>query len=245
MDSKALAILDRVRAAAPKRARTEGFQAQGELLDSIRTPVIFDVGAMIGDTSAVYRHLFPKAQIYAFEPFANSFAMLERNFAEDNEFSAFQIALGAQSGKRKFHINSVAPTNSFLATDVRAARVWGNVAGESIAIVDVPVTTIDLFATEHGIDRIDLLKIDVQGAELDVMKGAEKTATEGRIQLVYTEILVAPTYEGQRTLSETFACFEAMGFELINLFNLNTKDSHLRQMDALFEHRTRGSSQWG
>jgi len=75
----------------------------------------------------------------------------------------------------------------------------------------------------------------VQGAEPLVLKGAEGLLRAGRVRMVYTEILVLPTYDGQARLDEFLSMMRGYGFELFNFFNLSvTAAGQLRQVDAIF-----------
>jgi FkbM family methyltransferase len=91
------------------------FEIQSRLIKR-KNPVIFDVGACDGETSRVYRQLFPEATIHAFEPFPDSFAAMDRKFLGDKRHHRHQIALSNRAGSATLHSNIGAPTNSLLHT---------------------------------------------------------------------------------------------------------------------------------
>ena len=82
--------------------------------------------------------------------------------------------------------------------------------------------------------RIHILKLDVQGAELRVLKGAERLLREHRIDIVYCEVILAPTYVGQAPLFEYLRFFHELGYVLFSVHDLQRRRGQLLQMDALF-----------
>lgn len=212
---------------------SDPFRAQRRLLPA-QSPVIFDVGAHQGETARVYRKHFPTARIYCFEPFPESFAILEASLARLPGARAFRLALSDREGTAVFHSNHLSATNSLLATAAAADAAWPGLLVTKEQI-EVPTTTLDAFCREHAIDRIDILKLDVQGAEPLVLKGGEQWLRAGRVHMIYTEILTMPTYAEQVEFDEFIRLMKAHGFVLFNLFNLSsTATGQLRQVDAIF-----------
>jgi hypothetical protein len=122
-----------------------------------------------------------------------------------------------------------------LNTSPDVDSVWPGGPVDTKEKIRVQTTTIDRFCQEHAIAAIDLLKLDVQGAEPLVLKGGEQMIRNGKVRLVYTEILTLPSYTGQLELSEFLRMMQGYGFQLFNFFNLNTTASgQLRQVDAIF-----------
>lgn len=197
--------------------------------------VVFDVGAFVGETALKYNSLFPGSTIYAFEPFPDSYAQLAQNTAAHSNIIAVNKGVGDREGSSKFNSNSFAPTNSLLSTHQSSGEVWGSGLLETTATIDIELTTIDSFVAAHKISNIHVLKMDVQGAEYLVLKGAEKSLQQGVIKMVYTEIITMPTYEGQLDFDEILRLMKSYGFKLFNLYNWSiTKEGELRQVDAIF-----------
>jgi FkbM family methyltransferase len=183
-------------------------------------PVIFDVGANEGQTSKRFRALFPTATVYAFEP-GSPFEKL----AELPGVSAHNIALGSQPGALEFNENSVSVMSSFLPLGPEG---WGEVTNRR----EIAVSTVDEFCDQHGISRIDLLKSDTQGFDLEVLKGAERMFAQGRIQAVYLEITFARLYENPPKFDEIYSFMAERSFDLVGIYDLNG-----RWADALFANR--------
>jgi Methyltransferase FkbM domain len=69
--------------------------------------------------------------------------------------------------------------------------------------------SINSFCSEENISQIDILKVDVQGAEFDVLNGAKEMMSSGSISIIYCELIIPPIYENQRKLSEYFTLLES------------------------------------
>jgi FkbM family methyltransferase len=202
-----------------------------------RKPILFDVGAHYGQTTLELKKRFPESTIHAFEPFSESFKKYTLATRNLKGISANQSALGKKTTKLSLNVNKLTATSSLLRTDDRAFETWNlsNVA-QTVSTEIVDVSTLDEYlANNTAIEEIDLLKIDAQGSEYDILEGAAKTAEKGLIKLLYMEIIVMPTYEGQRDLSELLAKASQLGFLLHNFYNpCYTNDGRLNQLDALF-----------
>ena len=210
----------------------EGFAAQRLLVRNAR-PTIFDVGAHRGETALRYRALFPAAVIHCFEPFAESFAALESAVGHDQGVHAHRLALGAAPGSARLNVNRSKATNSLLTSDDRSSRYWGEHLLDSEGAIEVPVQTLHAFCAEHAINRVDILKLDVQGAEYQVLTGAEKLLRAHAIDVVYFEMITAPTYVGQPELHEYLALFRSCGYELFDFYNPVRKNGRLLQTDNI------------
>lgn len=223
----------------PKRAKN-AFTAMQRLLDGVDEPVIFDVGAHHGSVSLLFRKLFPKATIYAFEPFQESFEHLKANTASDPKIHAFNFGLSDRDGEQSFHSNPSSATNSLLATHEQAAQTWGSGLLETQQTVQAQFKTIDSVLATMGIPKIDLLKLDVQGAEHLVIAGATASCKDGRIGLIYSEIITQPTYKSLKRFDEALASFYDKNFDLFDIYNLNNSpEGRLRQVDVIFTKKAK------
>ena len=150
------------------------------LLDMLRriqssTPVVFDVGANIGQSIVRFKKVLPKSKIYSFEPSERPFAQLSVEASRYSDVKAFQLALGSSNGELTLYENSSSDMNSFLEMGCNGS---GSVVGQSV----VSVLTIDAFCSEHQINYIDILKIDAQGFDFEVIKGAKQMILDGKIR---------------------------------------------------------------
>lgn len=228
----ALRALARALGLRSRRRDAEAFAAQQRLVRN-QGPVIFDVGAHRGETAQRYRALFPHATIHCFEPFPESFAALSAAHAQDTRVHPHRLALGSAPGHGTLNVNRSAATNSLLATDDRAAPYWGGELLTTDKTIDVPVTTLDAFCTERTIAHIDVLKLDVQGTEFEVLQGAAGLLRNQAIDVVYMELIVAPTYVGQHALHDYLRMFHEHGYALFDFYNPVRKHGRLLQTDNL------------
>jgi FkbM family methyltransferase len=146
------------------------------------TPVIFDAGANVGDYTQFVLDERPGAAIYAFEPASDSFAALSRRFPSGVHL--FEAGLSDQDGEAVLYADepmsesaSIMPQRRWHWDDPRTFEAAGS----------VPTVTIDCVCAEHQIERIDLLKLDIEGSEASALRGARRMLSEQRIGLIQFE----------------------------------------------------------
>lgn len=198
------------------------------------SPVCLDVGANRGQTIAQLREVFDRPRIYAFEPSGTMFETL-RSGRFDERVSLFNFALGASDQSREF-INYENPfLSSFLPLDPDGENRFGTVA--EAGRETVRVMTVDTFLAEHGIGRVDLLKIDTQGFDLEVLQGAKRTLEAGGVDFVLVELNFVKMYEGQAAACDVIGLLERYGLYLIDYYEKERQADTLAWCSALFGKR--------
>jgi FkbM family methyltransferase len=144
--------------------------------------MFFDVGAHTGSTSLKALEEFPEARIFAFEPHPTTFSHLTDATKNYSAVDPVQFALGAETGKKVMHTYEMATINS-LIPNARYPVRFGKVSSPTT----INCTTVDLFCAERKIRKIDVLKIDTEGFDLEVLKGAHEMLNRGAISFVYFE----------------------------------------------------------
>ena len=209
------------------------YEVQKMMMGTTADLVIFDVGAHHGSRSKIYRRLFSDAVIYGFEPTPAAVDQLRLAFAGDDLYHPYALALSDRQGEIEFHLNAHGSTNSLLGTDAEAPVDWRSLV-KTEGTVTVATQTIDTFCAENDISKIDMMKIDVQGAESRVLRGAREMLARGAIKSVYLEIIVAPTYVGQSRPDEIFTLLCGAGLSLVDFYDIWKCGPVLLQFDALF-----------
>ena len=197
--------------------------------------LIFDVGANTGQTVRVYRKLFPDARIYCFEPFKEAYDKLCTASDGDSRIVPQRIALADSSGCRTLFVNKASVTNSLLATTLEASAYVDDSLIGNVGSVEIQSTTLDNFCDTSGISTIPILKMDVQGGELLVLRGGSSLLSTGAIDLIYTEVSFVALYEGQAVFHDIFEYLAGHRYALYGLYNLFTgRNGFLVQADAIF-----------
>ncbi|PAX60057.1 FkbM family methyltransferase [Brunnivagina elsteri] len=146
--------------------------------------VIVDVGANIGCYSNKARSFTSSANIYAFEPHPQTFKKLQYE-ANQHKYIALNTACSDESGTLKLYDYEDSDNGSSHASLHRA--VIETIHKGASKSLEVNVTTIDEFMKDYKISNIRLLKIDTEGNELKVLKGAKQAISEQLIDIIHFE----------------------------------------------------------
>jgi FkbM family methyltransferase len=149
-------------------------------------PLVLDIGANVGSYSNLVKRFAPGARIYAFEPHPLTFKKLSAA-ALDHGYHALNAACSDVSGRANLfdHKSELGDTGTQHASLSR--EVIEVVRSVESASWEVQLITLDEFVKEQGLGRINLLKIDVEGVDLNVVKGAKKTIDQGLVDVIHFE----------------------------------------------------------
>jgi FkbM family methyltransferase len=147
-----------------------------ESIRNYNNVVLFDVGANLGQTISKMKLEFPGSKIYAFEPSRICYEILLNNLDFENVL-VFNNAVGSRISKVKFNEYSWSAMSSVLKRSFGSAQI--------INTYDVDLITVDSFCKLNNVSKIDLLKTDTEGFELEVLKGASEMLEQNKIQFVY------------------------------------------------------------
>lgn len=156
--------------------RKHGHQSYADIKHSGQhMGIIFDIGANIGQSAIEYMVAFPDAQVFSFEPVSTTYAALKNNIYSDKT-RCYHLAMGKEKGFHRIFLNENSTTNSFIPQTLSMSHEM------------VEVTTVDIFTSENSIEKIDLLKIDTEGFDLEVLKGSEEMLSAGRVAFIQVEV---------------------------------------------------------
>jgi FkbM family methyltransferase len=198
-------------------------------LGAAAAPVIFDVGANTGQTVIALKSLYPGATIHSFEPSPSVFQQLSAAVSNYPDVRLNNFALGSCAGEQKFLENTSTDMSSFLEPD---KECWGTIVRTPV----VKIASVDDYCTEHGIARIDLLKVDTQGFDLEVLKGASGMMKQGRIALVLVELTFCELYRNAPAVDEIMKFLREYRFNLVAFYDMHYKHDVADWCDGLFVH---------
>ncbi|OWY65472.1 hypothetical protein B7486_41840 [cyanobacterium TDX16] len=158
------------------------FQDIATSLPRYHADIVFDIGANVGQSSKVYLDKFPNSHVYCFEPVSDTFRQLQNNLKGNQHVDCYQLAFGSTKGRGKMVLQGDYSDMFFLLNQSKKPSIDSSVLTESVDVV-----TLDEFCQTEGIDCINYLKIDTEGGDLEVLKGAVNLLTEQRIDCVQVE----------------------------------------------------------
>ena len=197
-------------------------------LSSIKPRTVIDVGANKGQFSLVAHYLFPDAKIHAFEPLESERRIYQSVISGPVQIQS--IALGAEKGTANFFVASSADSSCLLAPGKGQEAAYG------VGLSSTTTVSVDRFDNVMSTTELVapvLLKLDVQGAELQVLRGSEGILPH--VDAVYCEVSFVELYERQPKASAIVSFLDRHGFTLSGVFNLSvTRKFGPTQADFLF-----------
>ena len=134
-------------------------------------PIIIDIGANIGQYSIAVKSFFPKAELYSVEPDPNVFKLLMNNTKSLKSITTYNYALASKTGSIDFYVN-------------KEFSEWSSIIKQGYNVNKIRVKAIKGDTLFANLKYIDLLKIDVEGAELEVIRGLVKTLKKSKYLLI-------------------------------------------------------------
>jgi FkbM family methyltransferase len=201
-----------------------------QLLKSLEYDVLFDVGANRGQfsLSAILAH--PRRPIHAFEPQSGEAEVYRKAVGEGGLISLHRVALGEASGEAELHLSRKRDSSSLLP--IGELQVKMSPGTDEVGTEAVEVVTLDsLRSLWSGCSRM-LLKLDVQGFELSVLKGSAEALRH--CAYVYAECSNVPLYRGQALYPEVAEFLAKHGFRPVRQLNEHMEGGVVIQADYLF-----------
>lgn len=194
-------LLARVCEQAGDAVRTQSLAGHivADLVDT-ESPVIVDAGAYHGDDAATLAGLFEDPRIICVEPVPGCVEQLRSRFEDTDGIEIAPVVLGDSDDEVDFHVRDATNDSSLFPVDGGAAATISRPQRRLDSLVDGPV---------------DILKMDVLGAEPDVLRGATETLAE--VSVVVTELNYRPHRGYPRTVGEVDSLMREHGFELYAL----------------------------
>lgn len=194
--------------------------------------LIFDVGSNRGDITTKYLELFPSVCIHAFEPYLESYTVFEKVFAQNKNIVLNKYALSSDTSDKQLHINKSVDTNSFLESGLLG--VSSDKLCTTTGTVIVQCNTLDHYCKKEGIETIDILKIDTQGYEIEVLKGASQLLKENKIGIIYCEAYFQCQYKSQPLFQDILSYLANFNYVLQDIYDPYYGDNNMLWCDAIF-----------
>lgn len=180
----------------------------------IPTPdIVFDVGANVGQSLHGFRRQWPDAKLYGFEPVSATFKILDQNYGTARNCMVNHMALGRADGIAQMISKGTSTGNRIVAVGGKLRRDTKRPTEQ------VTVRSGDSFCKEHRISKIDFMKIDAEGHDLEVLAGFSDMLTRGAISTIQVEVSVHPGMWKSRTLYDVVDFMMPFGYHLLTVQN--------------------------
>ena len=201
------------------------------LLKSLEVDGIIDVGANRGQFTLACRITKPKIPVVAFEPIPHEAHTFRKIHGQASNVTLIESALGEVTDVAILHLSKSADSSSLLPIGRRQTEYFRDTA--EVGTIKVSVQRLDDLSVHWRGRSSQLLKLDVQGYELNVLRGAAQTL--GSCKYVYAECSEVELYEGQALKQEVSDFLKSNGFVEKGMFNPEYQQSELIQADYLFQ----------
>jgi len=197
---------------------------------------VIDGGANIGQFARAAHTCFPQAKIISFEPLPDIARALRRNLSDAPNFKVIEAALGASDGQVEFYRHGYSQSSSVRKM---LHKLDGLMSKDSeVERLQVPMLTLDTALKDETFERPALLKLDLQGYELEALKGA--TGTLEQCSHVLLETVFDQQYVDEPIFDVIWEFLRSKGFAFSQPVNFaHGATGRIVQMDALFSASSR------
>ncbi len=218
------------------RALLQGAAAGTEhrrFLQSLDCRHVVDIGANCGQFALISRKCFEDARIDSFEPLAEPADRFEKVFAGDANTHLHRCAIGAEKATMTIHVSERDDSSSLLPIGKNQSELFPHTGEREVR--ETLVLPLDEAMDAAEISSPALLKIDVQGFELEVLKGC--CSMLDRFCWIYVECSFIELYEGQALADEVIEYLAQHGFRLAGVYHMSYDGKGIAvQADFLFNH---------
>jgi FkbM family methyltransferase len=187
------------------------------VIDGLGLEFLVDIGANRGQFALCARRLYPKAVIYSFEPLKKPADIYRKVFGGDSKAHLFNKAIGSSSGSDVMCVTRWDVSSSLLP--IAQAQRDNFPFAEETRRETIAKSRLSECLDQNALTGTALLKLDVQGYELEALRGCEDMLD--RFKYVYVESSFIELYTGQALAADVIAYLADKGFRLICVANLS------------------------
>lgn len=192
---------------------------------------VVNIGANRGQFALAARHNFPNANITSFEPLPEPAALFRNVFAKDDSVVLHAVAIGPKSGQYEMHVSGQDDSSSLLPIASLQEKVFPGT--REVATADVQVAPLSAFVDDGDIVAPAMLKLDVQGFELEALRGCESLLS--KFDWIYCECSFVELYTGQKLAADVIGWLSDKGFRIKGMYNsVYDREGQAIQADFLF-----------
>ncbi|WP_434782191.1 FkbM family methyltransferase [Ferrovum myxofaciens] len=192
---------------------------------------VVDIGANRGQFALAARAI-AGAKVVSFEPLPQVAMLFSKIFASDEAVKLHVAAIGERVERKPIHLSARDDSSSLLEIGEAQSNFFPGT--HEIGTLEIEVGPLDKFLTEGEIVRPAMLKLDVQGYELQALAGCKSLI--GNFDYVYCECSFVELYEGQKLAGEVIDYLRSLGFSLSGIYNPSyDRDGNCIQADLLFK----------
>ena len=192
------------------------------------SPIVIDGGAHKGEFVELIHRQYSEPLVYCYEPIPYLAQALQDKYVSSDKITIRAAALGASESIVELKINKILPATSFFESDEDYSEKYHHGNLETKERIEIPQVRLDA-----EINRVDILKLDLQGYELEALRGS--TGILSRVKLILLEVEFIPAYKDQPLFAEIDMFLRENGFKIFNLFDLSThSDGQLTSGDAIY-----------
>ena len=193
----------------------------------------FDIGGA-NELQPHWLKIHDFALFYMFEPDQRSFNDLVEKKSKYQNFKIFNLGLGLKNGIRKFYLYNEKTGSTLYDFKENYVQDFTNKYIYPIEEIEIETKSLDFVLYENQIDFINMLKLDVQGAELEILKGLTNEKVWKNIYSVELEVNFQDIYEGATTFEDVKAFFNEKEFTLFDLRISRNFDTNLELEKRIF-----------
>lgn len=178
---------------------------------------VMDIGAFEGEFTRLALDYLEPERVWLVEANPDQASQLRTTFASEPRCNVINAAIAAHTGDIRFHVSRHLPSSSLLPVQKAAAAHFGKDLSESREVT-VPGYSLDDLFTRESIPQIDLMKVDIQGAERMLIQGGH--AALAKVGVISIEVLFEELYEGCALFGELHSLLLKEGFHLQGLHGM-------------------------